>query len=225
MAIVEQEIESLHPGDYLCRDEFLRRWEAMPNLKKAELIGGIVYMPSPTSRKHGDMHIQVAQWLGYYATHTPGCKAGVDATWLMQKDAPQPDVHLRVLDEYGGHSEPSGPFVQGAPELAAEVCLSSTSYDLHQKKELYRSAGVDEYVAVLLSEKEVRWHRLVDGTYQVLAATPAGIIQSAIFPGIWLNVPGLLNGEMLQVLETLNQGLRSPEHGNFVARLNAQRRA
>jgi hypothetical protein len=45
MAIIEQQIEPLHPGDYLCRDEFLRRWEAMPSLRKAELIGGIVYMP------------------------------------------------------------------------------------------------------------------------------------------------------------------------------------
>jgi Uma2 family endonuclease len=224
MAIVEQQIE-LERGDYLCRDEFLRRWEAMPDVKRAELIGGIVYMPSPLSVAHGEMTSRVDGWLLHYAVHTAGCAVGSATTWLMQKDAPQPDVHLRILPEYGGHSQPSGPFVQGAPELAAEVCLSSTSYDLHQKKELYRSAGVDEYVAVLLSEKEVRWHRLVDGTYQVLGPTPAGIIQSAIFPGLWLNVPALLNGEMLQVLETLNEGLRSPEHGNFAARLTAQRRA
>jgi Uma2 family endonuclease len=224
MATVEQQIELLQPGDYLCRDEFLRRWEAMPHIKKAELIGGIVYMPSPISRKHGYVHNHVAHWLGQYATHTVGCQAGDDGTWLMQKDAPQPDVFLQILPEYGGHSRPSGPFVEGAPELIAEVCLSSTSYDLHQKKELYRSAGVDEYVAILLSETEVRWHRLIDGSYQLLAPTPDGVIRSVVFPGLWLNVPALLKGDMLQVLECLNEGMRSSEHAAFVSKLAAQPR-
>ena len=35
----------LREGDRLTREEFLRRWEAMPDLKWAELIDGIVYMP------------------------------------------------------------------------------------------------------------------------------------------------------------------------------------
>jgi Uma2 family endonuclease len=224
MAIVEQQIEPLRPGDYLCRDEFLHRWEAMPELKRAELIGGIVYMPSPLSVAHGQMTSWVNGWLLLYAVHTPGCAVGNATTWLMRKDAPQPDVHLRILPEFGGHSQPSGSLVEGAPELAAEVCLSSTSYDLHQKKSLYESADVNEYVTVLLSEKEVRWHWLVSGSYQLLAPTPDGTLQSVIFPGLWLNVPALLKGDMLQVLESLNEGLRSFEHAAFVSRLAAQRR-
>jgi len=37
----------LEPGDQLSRDEFERRYERMPNVKKAEPIEGIVYRPSP----------------------------------------------------------------------------------------------------------------------------------------------------------------------------------
>ena len=37
----------LENGDRLTRAEFERRYAAMPRLKKAELIEGIVYVPSP----------------------------------------------------------------------------------------------------------------------------------------------------------------------------------
>lgn len=40
------------PGDRLSREEFLARWEQMPALKKADLIDGVVYMPSPVSIVH-----------------------------------------------------------------------------------------------------------------------------------------------------------------------------
>lgn len=40
-------IPVLCAGDALTRDEFERRYAAMPDVKKAELIEGIVYMDSP----------------------------------------------------------------------------------------------------------------------------------------------------------------------------------
>src|SRR5947208_960339 len=43
----------LEPGDRLSREEFERRYERMPDVQKAELIEGIVYLPSPAhARKH-----------------------------------------------------------------------------------------------------------------------------------------------------------------------------
>jgi Uma2 family endonuclease len=224
MSTVEQDVAPLERGDKLSRDEFLRRWEAMPHVKRAELIGGIVYMPSPLSRKHGVTDTRLITWVGTYAASTPGCEAGNNATWLMLEDAPQPDSDLRILPEYGGQSGMEGPYAQGAPELTAEVCLSSTSYDLHQKLNLYQEAGVKEYVAVLLREREVRWHRLVDGAYQLLPSDADGVIRSVVFPGLWLHVRALLDGNMAQVLATLTQGLNTPEHTAFVAQL-AQRRS
>src|SRR3989442_193806 len=139
MSAVEQ---MLVAGDKLSREEFLRRWEAMPHVKRAELIGGIVYMPTPLSRDHGVVDTRADAWLAVYAAFTPGCEAGANTTWLMEEDAPQPDVHLWILPEYGGQARLQGLYPGGAPELATEVCRSSTAYDLHQKKDLYRSAGV-----------------------------------------------------------------------------------
>ena len=45
-------VPPLENGDRLTRDEFERRYEAMPHLKKAELIEGVVYVPSPVRYRH-----------------------------------------------------------------------------------------------------------------------------------------------------------------------------
>src|SRR5262245_15596380 len=154
-------------GDRLTREEFLRRWDQMPELKRAELIGGVVYMPSPLSADLSNVDSAVIYWLKHYALHTPGCQASNNATWHMLEDAPMPDSNLRIVREGGGTSWVEYNYFHGVPELAAEICRSSSSYDLHQKKELYEAAGVKEYVAVLLEEQSVRWHRLVGGRYQL----------------------------------------------------------
>ncbi len=54
---------ALHNGDRLTRAEFERRYGAMPNLKKAELIEGVVYVPSPVSRAHSAAHFDLIGWL------------------------------------------------------------------------------------------------------------------------------------------------------------------
>jgi Uma2 family endonuclease len=224
MATVEHEVPPLVPGDFLSRDEFLRRWEAMPHVKRAELIRGVVYVPSPLSRGHGARDLEVAAWLGVYKAATPGCEAMCNATWLMgEDDSPQPDTSLRVLPEYGGQSRSEGAYAAGAPEFLAEVCVSSTSYDLHQKLEVYQEAGVREYLAVLMREREVRWHRLVGDHFEVVPPPADGVYRSAAFPGLWLDAAALLAGDLARVLAVLNDGLRSPEHAAFVAQLAARR--
>jgi Uma2 family endonuclease len=219
MSTVEQEVLPLVAGDKLTRDEFLRRWEAMPKVKFAELIGGVVYIPPPFSRDHGVSHSRVAAWLGHYAAFTPGCEAGNNTTWLMREDSPQPDVYLRLLPEHGGQSATAGLYPQGAPEFLAEICLSSTAHDLHEKFDLYQAAGVREYLAFLVREQEVRWHRLINGVFRVVAADADGVLRSAVFPGLWLDAGALLAGDMAQVFTVLTKGLNTPEHGEFVARL------
>src|SRR5437016_2749123 len=104
MSTADQITGPLKAGMRLSREEFLRRWELLPEVKNAELIGGIVYMPSPVSLAHCDNDRLAVVWLGYYGGFTPGCKAGSNGTWLMLGDAPQPDVHLRILPEFGGQS-------------------------------------------------------------------------------------------------------------------------
>lgn len=192
MSNLEQVLLEFHPGDNLTLDEFLGRWEAMPSLKFAELIRGVVFMPPPLTLDHGTFRSKVATWLGFYAAYTPGVCAGNNATWLMAEDsASQPDVALRILPEHGGQSGVQGRLAFGASELAAETCVSSASYDLHQKLKLYEESGVLEYPAVLVKERQVRWHRLVDGKYQFIQPDADNVIRSVVFPGLWLDVAGL----------------------------------
>ena len=218
MLLAEAKQQLLIAGDYLSREEFLERWEQLPGVKFAELIDGVVYMPSPMSVEHGENDGLVATWLGHYAAYTPGCSIGVNGTWYMLDDAPQPDVHLRITQD-GGTSWINEGFLHGAPELACETCKTSTSYDLHQKKDLYAAAGVKEYLAVLLKSGEVRWHRLVPDSYQTVPCSPDGVIRSVVFPGLWLNVAALLAGDLRALLDTLEKGLATPEHAEFVERL------
>ncbi len=223
MATVESTVPQLKTGDLLSRGEFLRRWEAMPQVRKAELIAGVVYMPSPLSRLHGELENTLSAWLAVYRGATPGCQALNNATWLMtDQDVPQPDLSLRILPNRGGQSHDEGPYAAGAPEIAVEVCLTSAAYDLHQKHDLYRRAGVREYVVVLLHEREVRWHRREGDRFQVVSPPTDGVYRSEVFPGLWLDGQALLANDVPRLMAVLQQGLASPGHREFAARLQAR---
>src|SRR3954468_17865156 len=90
--------DPLENGDRLSRDEFERRYEAMPGLKKAELIEGVVYMPSPVRiRRHARPHSHVITWMGIYEAATPGVIIGDNATARLDQDnEPQPDGLLMI---------------------------------------------------------------------------------------------------------------------------------
>jgi Uma2 family endonuclease len=224
MAIaINERVPPLAAGDHLTRDEFLRRWEAQPAIKRAELIGGRVYMPSPVSGDHGIMDRWVGTWLGVYEAATPGVGGANNATSLMLDDAPQPDLSLLILPEYGGSSRMEGLFFHGGLEFVAEVSATSASNDLHDKYDLYQSAGVREYLVVLLFEAEIRWHVLVDGHFQILSHDADGLRRSRVFPGLWLDGAALLAGDLRRVLDRLQDGLKSPEHQSFAAQLAARR--
>ena len=144
-------------------------------------------------------------------------------TSFLLDDAPQPDLYLRILPEFGGKSWVEDKYLHGVPELLTEISLTSESYDLHLKLDLYEAAKIPEYLVVLLYEREIRWHILVDGRYQLMAADADGLWRSRIFPGLWLDGKALLSGDLEQVLARLGQGLQSPEHQRFVADLAARK--
>jgi hypothetical protein len=219
MSVVDTELPDLHMGDKLSLDEFLRRWEAMPRLKRAELIGGIVYMPSPTGIDHGGMDRYVAMWLGTYCLHTPGTHGADNATTILEENSPQPDHLLRLLPEAGGRTRVEDNLLHGAPEFVAEVCASSASYDLHVKKDLYERQHVDEYLAVLIYEREIRWHRWEEEGYRIVPPDKNGIWRSETYPGLWLDGKSLLEGDLAKVLAVLQRGLESTEHSEFVEQL------
>ena len=214
----------LRDGDRLTSNEFLRRWEAMPDLKHAELIDGIVYMPSPVSLSHGDFHNPLCGWLHIYTSSTPGCRAGAEATWVMGKrDVPQPDIALRILPASGGQSRVRGEYGAGAPELVVEVATSSRSRDLGIKLKLYERMGVREYLVAVTRKEKFIWNVLTPGGYQVLEPDADGISRSRFFPGLWLDVAALWRFDLARMNTVLQQGLSSPEHAAFVARLAEQK--
>jgi hypothetical protein len=221
VTVIEQNVPPLGPGDKLTREEFLRRWEAHPEIKCAELIGGIVYMPSPVKLEQGNIESDVGLWLGTYSVATPGTDGGHNTTTLLLDDTPQPDLHLRILPEYGGNSWEEDGYLGGVPEFLAEVCLSSAAYDLHVKYDLYEAAQVPEYLAVLRYEREIRWHRLSDGKYELQPPDADGVWRSRVFPGLWLDGAALLARDRAKVLKRLQEGIASHAHQEFVARLAA----
>ncbi|MDX2242946.1 MAG: Uma2 family endonuclease [Leptolyngbyaceae cyanobacterium bins.302] len=202
----------LENGDRLTRKEFERRYTAMPNVKKAELIEGKVYIASPVRIvNHGRPHAQIMTWLGTYHAATPGVDLGDNATIRLDLDnEPQPDGLLRLEPEAGGRSRiDADGYVQGAPELIVEVAASSASYDLNEKLRVYRRNEVQEYLVWQVNDRRVDWFSLQDGDYQNLSPDGNGTIKSLIFPGLWLAVPALLQGDLAIVLTELQKGLGS----------------
>jgi Uma2 family endonuclease len=219
-------IPELENGDRLTRAEFERRYHAMPSLKRAELIEGIVYMPSPVRfTRHGNPHIHLAAWLGVYESATPGVKAGDNSSVRLDLDnEPQPDAFLLIEARCGGQARISDDdYVEGAPELVAEIASSSVSYDLGAKLHAYRRNGVREYVVWRVLDQQVDWLMLVEGRYEPLAPDADGLYKSIVFPGLWLDPAALLNGDLSRVLAVLQQGLAAPEHAAFVEALKRSR--
>ena len=180
-------------------------------------------MPSPQTSDHGWTQTEVDTWLGTYRAYTAGCGAGSQSTWLMLQSAPQPDHYLWILPECGGQSRIRGKYHIGAPELAAEVCFSSAAYDLGVKEALYQRAQVEEYVAFIVEDEEIRWHWLSKGVYRLIQPTSKGIFRSRVFPGLWLDSRALWKHDLARVLKTLQQGLHSAEHRAFVTKLADQK--
>lgn len=215
-------IPPLEPGDRLTRDEFERRYEAMRNLKKAELIEGVVHMPSPARlRKHSRPHGHLITWLGHYEAHTPGVILGGNGTIRLDlKNEPQPDAFLLIDPELGGQAVvDEDDYVCGGPELVAEVSASTVSFDLHAKMEVYRRNRVQEYLVWRVLDRRVDWFVLRQGRFTRLVMGRSGIYKSQVFPGLWLHVEALVSHDLAKVLQVLERGLANREHAAFVARL------
>ncbi len=209
----------LESGDRLSRAEFERRYEAMPQLKKAELVEGVVYVGSPVRHQiHSRPNAIIVAWLATYAAHTPGTEPITNGTVRLDADNEvQPDAGLRIATECGGQTTiSSDDYIEGAPELVVEITASTAAYDSHDKLRVYRRNGVQEYIVWRTLDNALDWYRLVDGEYRLVAADEAGIVRSEIFPGLWLDGHALLDGDLARVLATLQTGLQSAEHARFV---------
>ena len=222
--LVSRDVPPLENGDQLTASEFLRRYDAMPEVKKAELIQGIVYMASPVrADQHGDPDSILQTWMGTYAAATRGTRASTNTTTRLGADeVPQPDGSLRLLPEYGGQvrMDKKG-YLVGAPELVVEIAASSASVDSTAKLDTYRRAGVREYLLWRTVDECVDWLELIEDDYVHILPDASGVIRSHIFPGLWLDMNALLDLDAARVLAKLAEGLASEEHAAFIAKMAA----
>ena len=217
------QILPLENGDRLSRHEFERRYTESLDIKKAELIEGVVYVASPLRfQRHAEPHAKLMIWLGNYQIYTPGIKLGIEPTIRLDQDnEPQPDGVLLIDESLGGKSRiTDDDYIEGAPELVAEIAASSAAYDLYDKKKAYKRNGIQEYIVWQSLENKLDWFGLHDSEYILLQPDTEGIIKSQVMPGLWLSVTALLAGDMVKVLEVLQTGLNSPEHTEFLRRLS-----
>ena len=199
----------------------------MPHLKKAELIDGVVYMPSPVNhRQHGNPHFNMISWLSVYAGVTPGIEGGDNSSLRLDiLNEPQPDAFLMVSPEYGGQVQiDSDGYIAGGPELVAEVAATSANYDLGSKLKTYQRNNVHEYIVWRVFDREVDWFIWRSGQFESLPLEPDGTYRSQVFPGLWLNRTDLIAGNLNAIVLAAPQILERPGHAEFVARLRQNKK-
>ena len=216
-------IPRLNNGDHLKRAEFERRYEAMPETTRAELIQGIVYMSPPARYEtHGKAQMVLANWLGHYVAKTPGIAGYADNPTVRIDDEnnPQPDLCMMLPRHVGGKAViDKDDYIHGPPALVCEVAGSSVSYDLHEKKNMYANKGASEYLVWRTEDEEVDWFSLQSGRYVLIDANSDGTLRSKVFPGLWLQPQILLKADLPALFRLLDESTCTAEHAAFVQRM------
>jgi len=195
----------LESGDRLTRAEFERRYSTRHDIKKAELIEGVVYVSSPVrTEDHGRPHFIANTWLGVYFARTEGIVPATDSTVKLDLDNEvQPDLYFAWDEAHGGRARLVDGYLEGAPDLVVEVSASSASHDLGAKMNVYRRNGVREYVVWQILEERIDWFRLANGVYEAVAPNAEGVVESSVFSGLRLDVAAMLRGDLAAVLAAM----------------------
>jgi hypothetical protein len=195
---------TLESGDRMSQSQFHARYSCRPDLKKAELIEGVVYVASPVRiPQHADPHAVLMGVLAAYRFATPGVLLTDNGTWIVDDETEvQPDAMLRLSRGRGGSTflDEDG-YLHGVPELVAEIAGSSYAIDLNRKKEVYRRAGVREYTVWQTEDDRIDWWRLEGGQWVALEADQDGVLHSDVFNGLALD-PSRLIGLARESRET-----------------------
>ena len=206
-------------GDRLTAQEFERRYTAMPGVQKAQLIEGIVYMPSPVSALHSEPHGNLICLLGHYRKRTPGVRMFVDGTVRLDSDNNvQPDVTLMLPGKSSEARLNEKHYIIGSPELVCEVSVSSASIDMNEKLNAYRRNGIREYLAWRVEDEALDLFKLRDGRYEA-TAVEEGLLRSEVFPGLWVDIEATLADDLDKAYAAVDAGCATDEHAAFVKRL------
>lgn len=229
--------EPIESGDRLTQPEFHRRYQAMSRPGRAELVDGIVVVPSPLRfDSHARPHHLISMWLGTYGLATPGVRIGDNSTVILDRlNEVQPDLLARIRPEAGGRSRITADgYIAGPPELIIEIASSSASYDLHAKRAVYERSGVREYLVWRTLDHAIDWWALSDAKdaadrpatgverYRALPIDRRGRIRSRVFPGLTLDVGAMLDGDVARAIRVMRERLETAEHAEFVERLGGE---
>lgn len=112
--------------------------------------------------------------MGVYSAATPGVSGSDNATTRLDLDNElQPDALLWL--ETGGTSTISADgYIEGTPELIAEIATSSAAIDLGAKKNAYRRNRVQEYLVWQTFENRFSWFQLQAEGFVPIAPDAAG---------------------------------------------------
>ena len=216
-------IPPLENGDRLTRAEFHRRYEAMPENVRAELIEGIVYMSSPVNtRRHGRPHLTLGGWLAYYIAKTPKLDLYADngTVLLDDENEPQPDLMLSLPTSLGGLADlDADGYLDAAPTLAIEIAASSAAIDLHGKLDSYLRNGVAEYLVWRTDDAAVDFFISREGRFERQEPDADGLLKSGKFPGLWLDPAALVVLDLPRLYAAVDRGTATAEHAAFVGRL------
>ncbi len=216
-------VPPLESGDRLSRAEFERRYQAQPNLKKAELVEGVVIVPSPVSVVHGEIHSHIMTLLGVYRAQTPGLRLADNVTLRLDMDNEvQPDALMWLKPELGGSTVVNQDgYLSGTPELIVEIAVSSASYDMHDKLKVYRRNGVQEYCVLLGHERETVWYALDNAQYIPIKPDENGIICSRVFPGLHFHPEKFWADDLAGLLVVLRRGMETAVYQTFHTQLQS----
>ena len=89
--------------------------------------------------------------------------------------------------------------------MVVEIAASSASIDVRDKLRVYRRCGVSEYLVWRTVQGEFDWWRLNEGEYQKVEPDSHGAIESAVFPGLVLDIRAVLARDAAGVLARLRQ--------------------
>jgi putative restriction endonuclease len=223
--ITPSTVPPLKAGDQLTRDEFERRYDATPGIKKAELIEGIVNMSPPVRWDfHGGPHMDLVLWLGTYRIGTAGVQGADNSSVRLDlNNEPQPDALLFIDPSLGGAAQVEEGIITGAPEFVAEVSASTASFDMNTKFRVFQRNGIGEYLVWRVRDRQVDWFGLRGDNHMPLPVDSAGVIRSKIFPGLWLASKALVDFDAVRVMDVLKSGMAAPEHAALVAELQSRR--
>ncbi len=131
------------------------------------------------------------------------------------------DAFLRILPECGGQSRTVADYVEGAPELVAEIAASERELTICTTSSMLiaeRREGVSRLASL---GPAIDWFVLRSGRYESALPSAAGFLVSQVFPGLWLDPAALLRGDMARVLAVVPARAGRAEHADSFQTLGA----